>query len=751
MDIYEFLRERGIPESDLKPVENIVDESLKRLITTDSIKGFEWLFYKSLGIGESYARSRRWDANACLRDILQNAFDASEEVELYADKEGVHVIDHGEGMPYRAFIFGGLKAENPCYRGGFGEGLKIALTTLTAIYGYDVYIITTNLEGKTTAYKVFAYYDPVFGENVIYLAVGKTDRAVKPHGTHVIIAGMSKRVLKEIKIVKPDNVLFTLKAPPVVTLNNADFVDKYPCKVKYQILNLPDELYASDLYFGRITELDRSAGKPVFGYNVWMTTLYELEPNREAYKLQGRDYTYTKIALTLARAPGDIWDEIVDKAFTVVHEGKARIVQNKDVFEVVNLPYSELSVRNKKMALGKLIGALKRKYGEDISYLKYGPDVIVDRIIHYAPPRSTVVLLVVDWDTKDIQALGLAKDFISYVSEVMDEEEAKVRKENLEGTLAYDYVRALLDTILEVTEVFEQDKVNLFVFKKPTREFKGFSDYEDGKVKIGIAFENKDGKPNPSETVRLLVHELAHAWPYLCFSFAIEHGVFNRLLDHNERVYEYALQDITERILNDKAHLVPLYARLGVAFRGQVPRLEDFKVHYLGATDDVKFDVTVEPEEMVRKSMKFVLMDFLDRYGTRQIPQLVLLRIHDPWSYDFSREVPSLTVFPIKLKIEKGIRGVETWHFGEPAVLELYERIRSGDSGAVRRLVERTVDETLEKLKKGEWALMRDTVYLLVFVNPVEPSYDVLGVMYIDRFKRIYADYKGRKEVMENE
>jgi len=755
MDVYEFLKKRNIPVSVLKPVENVLDDKLKTMINTDAVSGFEWYFYKGLDIGESYARARNWDETACVRDLLQNAFDASEDVELYADDEGVHIIDHGSGMPFRAFLFGGEKVDNPCFRGGFGEGLKIALATLTAVYDYPVYIIVTDKKTKlTTAYKVISAYDEFYGERVVYLVVGWTDREVKPHGTHVIIAGMSGNVLKKIKLVPKDAVIFSIKAPPTIRLRDADFErGKYNCLVNYQILDEPNMLYASDLFFGEMTKLDSSIAPPLFGYNIWMTTLYEIEPNRETYKLNGREYTYAKIALLLAEAPQEVWDRIVDKAFKTYIEGKVRIVVNSDAFEVMDLPLTNLNNKSMKKALEKLATALKKKYGSNISYLEYSSDIIIDRVLHYAPPNSTVIILNTKWNVHMLDVLKLIPNFYRLVNKHLEETKKEMMKENLKGTLAYDYMNTLLWAVIySVTgspEYYFGKDIDLKVVRTPKNDVEGLSTFnkETDKVEITLSFENEKDKPSPSESVRLIMHELAHALPYIDIDFSGKYGVYNRLLRHNEELYELALQYIAKKIVEYGRNTISVLGYLGVAVpdpKGRELDVRYFDINLPKKMKDILADETplIDPEWNLLHTARTALVRNVEFYSAKFMPQLMMLRIYNPGASLVETE--RFEVFPIPIRVVKGLRKYTVNNFGDPLILKEYERIKSGDVKAVYKLIEPTIKESLERLENAEVLTINNTLNVIIFVNPVTMKFDVLGFLYCGPTEYIYADYTGK-------
>lgn len=781
-EMISFLKERKISPSKVNIIDNIIDNNLREELIKDPIPGFEWYYYTNLNITKSYPESRGWSEVDCLRDILQNALDEGNNIDMYADDEGVHVVDYGNGIPFRAFAFGGLKVNDPCYRGGFGEGLKIAVSTLTMVLYYKVYMITTNTNGVTTAYKIVSVFDPDYNEDNLYLIIGKTSRMVKPHGTHVIISGMPGSVINKIRLVSDDNVLYEFYAPPVVesSYTSVKFDYNYDCEVPYRVLNEPNELYACGLYLTNTKRNGQIGKNSVFGYDLWLTTEYELEPNRKAFKESnsildsGIRLTKDKILLTLANAPDDVWEKLVRESFKVIAtSGTSKLIVNKaNLFEITELPFDQSSE-----AMSKLFNAISEVYGGNLAYLTSMNSLNVDGIMHYAPPGSTIVLFAdISWDANAIGSMGIADDFYDYVKDNLEKTEEVMNNRSLKGTLAYEYCKLLTDSIVRAscdvgTSV---DDIILHVTLEPADNVEGMSTYNEvaKKPEIWLSFYNDNGEPNPSETIRLIVHELAHVLPYLSSEFKIKYGTYDSLLKHNSMLYEYALQYIAQRLLTSYNGISSgIIASLGMTKKLDVLNPTSLEVRLPLMLSDV-----------VNKKFKYyptIAVNNLKRLLPASVSNLVLngdvSSISQFFIFNYNSVVssplpPDFSIFELRMyykyRDSEYHRWVEdsSYNFGYSSILRSYANISKEPDleydllpkeiyNSVEGLINDELSELYEyynKLKEylDDGKLKSEmTIKALLFFNPITGTIDVLGMAISDgNGGVVYADYKGNFE-----
>jgi len=560
MNVMEFAKKYNIPIEDYGVVENIIDKKLKEAISHDALDGFTWYLYRGLGILESYPASRRWTIEECVRDLLQNALDEG-KVDIKFDEEGLHIIDHGKGMPLSAFDFGGEKAQNPCFRGGFGEGLKISLSTLTLIYGMPVYFIVNN----GLAYKTFKYKSRFGGESKLYIAVGMTNRSVKPHGTHVIIPYADKKSIGDLDkiVVNPDVEIFkTYQSPRIKPKFNlkedklmVKFDDSIKCRVKYAILSTSDVIYASDLFFTIPSQNDMFGhNRTFYGYNLWLTTMDELEPNRKAFTAGGFDRTLYKMCLLLGEAPANY---LLD----MIKEGTEEIATDIYTLEPDFVELKLLPIDQCEKTMDKFVKALKALFSpENTSILIYRGNYNLQSILHYKPENSKVLIIdgrYVNWNPNFL--LKHYKDFTDYVNERQEKVKNEMLKNSLNNTRAYDFTRTILNIILKAV-YGDENKIELVLTKEPVSNVKGLAEQDTtaGKATIIIPYYNSlYGTPDTEELIRLLIHELAHVLTMVSKDFV--RWMKNKgykvskyfSLEHTSMEYEYALQYISMKIASD--------------------------------------------------------------------------------------------------------------------------------------------------------------------------------------------------------
>jgi len=249
------------------------DPALYRAILSDppalqgQIKSWDLAFYT--GARSDYARGRGWNWWMAVRELVQNALDASEEtygrdemhVDIFTDSLGLHVRNRGPRLPIMAWMFGGSTKQ--CWeRGQFGEGLKMAAIYYAGI-GYPLYIFNMN-----EVYK--AIVSPTSG--VVYVVVGTAARAFE--GTDAIV--MDPETMANVKMIHDSvftNIYYSSTLSEVVW-NPPECKHPEPSFA----VDAPDVLYVRDIYVNRISNITGHTERPsVLGYNLWWV---ELDPNR---------------------------------------------------------------------------------------------------------------------------------------------------------------------------------------------------------------------------------------------------------------------------------------------------------------------------------------------------------------------------------------------------------------------------------------------------------------------------------------
>jgi len=246
------------------------DPALYRALLSDppalqgQISSWDLAFYT--GARSDYARGRGWSWWMAVRELVQNALDASEEAygrakmhaSITTDELGLHIINLGPRLPIMAWMFGGSTKE--CWeRGQFGEGLKMAAIYYAGI-GRPLYIFN-----KSEVYK--AIVSPTSG--VVYVVVGTAAREL--NGTDAIV--MDPETMANAKMIS-DSVFTNISSDKVLS-----WVEWNPSECPYLkpsfAIDMPDILYVRDIYVNRISNITNRPS--VLGYNLWWV---ELDPNR---------------------------------------------------------------------------------------------------------------------------------------------------------------------------------------------------------------------------------------------------------------------------------------------------------------------------------------------------------------------------------------------------------------------------------------------------------------------------------------
>ncbi|MFP3401871.1 MAG: hypothetical protein RXP91_06420 [Nitrososphaeria archaeon] len=227
-----------------------------------------WDLVLTTGARSDYARGRGWNWWMAVRELIQNALDASEEtygregmhVDIFTDGIGLHIRNRGPRLPIVAWMFGGSTKQ--CWeRGQFGEGLKMAAIYYAGI-GRPLYIFNTS-----DVYKAIA--SPTSG--VVYVLIGTAARAFE--GTDAIVR--DPEAIANVEMIRASiftNISST--ALSEVVWNPPECQHPEPSFA----IDVPDSLYVRDIYVNRISNITGRPESPsLLGYNLWWV---ELDPNR---------------------------------------------------------------------------------------------------------------------------------------------------------------------------------------------------------------------------------------------------------------------------------------------------------------------------------------------------------------------------------------------------------------------------------------------------------------------------------------
>lgn len=225
-------------------------------------------FVFSTGLTIDAPKRRGWTDFMAIREFIQNVLDVEERIygyeniaiNIYQDKQGIHILDRGPGITYDAFRIG-ASDKAPYERGYFGEGLKMAAAHLV---GRNCLVYAFNKNSQV--FKVTK------SDGLVLVLIGVASEPLPaPYGTEVIIYGA--RLSADFL----DNVIFQrwIKMHPESKI----YVKYYgePSKPNI-IVTLPtevDTLWVRDILVNKISTV--IGKKSIFGYNLWWVNL---EPNR---------------------------------------------------------------------------------------------------------------------------------------------------------------------------------------------------------------------------------------------------------------------------------------------------------------------------------------------------------------------------------------------------------------------------------------------------------------------------------------
>lgn len=242
---------------------------------------------KPLGIIDTnmdmtHITGRNWEVEDALRDIIQNAMDEDEDVgKTFSPNDvlwhnGVTiVVDYGRGITEKAFGLGGTKSDE-CHRGGFGEGLKLALGTFIK-YGHSPVILAT----KEKVY-IADRFPLVANLGSIALTVNSEWLGIVvakpkyekpfPYGTAVIIPDRLNE-LNARNILPKGKTVFETHLPPTIGEDQLGFlILEGPCRKTYRIIEgeVPSAFYIGGLFMTPTEKTSVFGGKSsYYSYDLW--------------------------------------------------------------------------------------------------------------------------------------------------------------------------------------------------------------------------------------------------------------------------------------------------------------------------------------------------------------------------------------------------------------------------------------------------------------------------------------------------
>jgi len=495
-----------------------------------------WKQLYPTNIDKTHIIGRDWNQKDAVRDILQNALDANDEAgipydfsrNIFIRRFHGAILDQGPGITEEAFVIGGTK-NNECYRGGFGEGLKLALGTIINKEAEPVIILTK--DGRVYVADFFSYGGKV-GRNItipfqnewLGIIIGKMRKKPKlpvPFGTTVILPSYTIELVNDI--IPHGKTVFSTKMPPLVakdakTLEALLYGD---CKKEYRILlEKNPKVYVGGLLF-HTAKRDAMFNfkQTAYSYDLWANPATgEIESSRESYTLSGSDKMAVKFYLLWAeffrKNPSqavEAFSKVVQKAIekTYIGYGPVYVIWKDRVGELnVSTDYT-LSMETKK-ALSELITRsiemVLHTKRERLALLSIKPNEVgkIGRFI-YDTGRIPVIYDA-KWPAPNIQ------DFTEALYEHCKKISSSTNTmEKYDDTLAGWVINAFVNALAPGNvEVHTGSAIN-----DNGRVILGLASVDNNVATVRVAIE-KDGKFLTKQTIiKTSLHELAHVYFHL--------------------------------------------------------------------------------------------------------------------------------------------------------------------------------------------------------------------------------------------
>ncbi len=493
-----------------------------------------WESLFDLNTDASHIRGRGWRTEEAVRDILQNALDANDEAgkEFDPHRDVLNVagrtliIDHGPGMPVKAFTYGGSKV-GPCLRGGFGEGLKLAVGTMILETHEPVVFLTR--DGTVMVANFFTTSGEVgrgiviAGDRWLGIVIGKLKKrplnALLKKLDFGTIAVLPVKPSVTARLLPHGRTLFSTRMPP--TLKGED------CLKEYRIIEEENtSIYVGGLFFHSSAYDDMFRyKKSVYSYDLWANPYTgEIESSRVNYTLGGSD----KMAVKFYRLWAEFFRKEPDRAvramskivraglkeYTTPH-GKLFVLDRDKGPGELNVSTVLLDDGTKKVIAELTTRAIERATGykrDKLALLSISPNETnrVGEVIYRT--GRTPIIYNASLPTPEIEDMTSA--LIKSAVELARNREGLT---TYDGTLAHEVIK----TMAEWAGVYSnfRKKIEVHVghcITTQTTVVCGTSEVADGRAVIKVAVLNSNGRPRGTEDIiETLLHEMAHALPLL--------------------------------------------------------------------------------------------------------------------------------------------------------------------------------------------------------------------------------------------
>lgn len=214
-----------------------------------------------------YAETRGWNEWEVVREVVQNALDATGTVSIEKTTDGLLITDKGKGFNALNLLMG-TTSKSKCERGRFGEGLKIAMLAALNL-NYQVDIVTDSMH-IIPQWKTLEIEEPATGEIVkAEIMVFKYSKISPVGGTRVLIKGYTGNTYLD-----RFNLEYNKK---IVFKRDTDTCDdkQYP---SYMIDEPMKRIYVRNIYVQDIEvkinqQTQKAVNKALYSYDLFNVTL----------------------------------------------------------------------------------------------------------------------------------------------------------------------------------------------------------------------------------------------------------------------------------------------------------------------------------------------------------------------------------------------------------------------------------------------------------------------------------------------
>ena len=495
-----------------------------------------WKQLYPTNIDKTHITGRGWREKDAVRDILQNALDANDEAGIPYDfsKNIIRVkfhgiiADQGPGITEEAFVIGGTK-NNECYRGGFGEGLKLALGTIINKEGEPVIILTK--DGYVYVAEFFSYGGKVgkkitipFQDEWLGIIIGKMRAKPKlpvPFGTAVILPDYAVELVDEI--IPHGRTIFSTKMPPMVAKRTSDYTAVLfgDCKKEYRIIEEnTTRVYVGGLLFHPSkNDAMFNFKQAAYSYDLWANPATgEIESSRENYTLSGSDKMAVKFYLLweefFRSRPAqavEAFSKVIKRAMeeTYVGFGPVYVIWKDRVGELnVSTDY-DLSKETQE-ALSELmtrsIEAVLHKKRDKLALLSIKPNE-VGRIGGFIYDTGRLPIIYdAKWPKPKIQ--DFTEALYEHYKKISGEKNAL---DKYDDTLAEWVINAFVNALAPGNVEVHTGSAII----DNNRRILGLASVENGKAIMRVAIEAEGNFRTKKDIIKTALHELAHVYFHL--------------------------------------------------------------------------------------------------------------------------------------------------------------------------------------------------------------------------------------------